>query len=118
MNSKYYFILFTIICSGFVFSQLNPKTNWGSVSEEEINFKEVPYEKEADAVILYESGEILVANRNWGNKIYKRIKILSEKGKDIANYDLVYFSLMGIESVLNLRAQTINFENGKKLLPP
>ena len=116
MNFKYSLILLMIICSGFVFSQLNPKTNWGSVSEEEINFKEVPYEKEADAVILYESGELLVASRNWGNKIYKRIKILSEKGKDIANYDLFYFTLMDIESVLNLRAQTINFENGKKVI--
>src|SRR5690606_11650818 len=82
------------------------------------DYKEVPYEKSADAVILYESGNLLVAYENWGNKIYKRIKILSEKGKELANYDLIYFTLYGYESISNLRAQTINFENGKKIITP
>ncbi|MBA5628510.1 DUF3857 domain-containing protein [Moheibacter lacus] len=113
------FLLLTLfIFPIFIQSQINPKTKWGDVSDAEINLKEVPFEKNADAVVLYESGDLTVAYQNWGNKIYKRIKILTEKGKEMADYDLIYFSLNDFESILSLNAQTINFENGKKEITP
>ncbi|MFA7687855.1 MAG: DUF3857 domain-containing protein [Moheibacter sp.] len=111
---KIYLLIFLSFLPFITIAQLNPKTKWGNVSQEEIDYKEVPFEKEANAVVLFETGDMLVAYQEWGNKIHKRIKILTEQGKEQANYEIVYFNYRNTESILNLRAQTINFENGKK----
>ncbi|MDD3458927.1 MAG: hypothetical protein PHO74_05575 [Weeksellaceae bacterium] len=54
-------LLFVFLGCSTAFAQLNPKTKWGNVSQEEFDYNEVPYEKDAAAVILYESGDMTIA---------------------------------------------------------
>lgn len=110
--------LYFLITPLLMLAQINPKSKWGDVSQAEIDFKQVPFEKDAGAVILYEEGEMLITYTEWGNKIHKRIKILTEKGKEQANFKIIYFTYHNRENIVNFRAQTINFENGKKEISP
>lgn len=95
-------------------AQLNPKTKWGNISQAEIDYKQVPFDPEASAVILYEGGEMVIAGSNNFKKIYRRIKILGEEGKKYANQELIYYAYNGREYIEEVKAQTINFENGKE----
>lgn len=93
-------------------SQANPNTRWGRVTEDEINYKQVPFEQEAAAVILYEEGETDLRH-SFDTKVYKRIKILNENGIEAANQFIQYYSYNNLEEIKNFRAQTINVVNGE-----
>jgi len=112
--------LLSLILSISLFSaigQINPKTKWGQVSQEEIDYKEVSFEKWAPAVILYEEGYTSIS-KSFQTHIYRRIKILSEKGIEAANQELVYYSYKALEGLGSIKAQTINIENGKPVIYP
>ena len=117
MNLKSIFLLLTVCTFILSQAQINPKTKWGDVSQAEIDYKEVTFEKDAPAVILYEEGSTNILGGLY-TKIYKRIKILNEKGIDAANQELMYFSYQSTESINNLKGQTINIENGKHTIYP
>lgn len=111
-----------LFCLIFLFSlclqaQLNPKTKWGDVSQAEINYKEVSFEKDAPAIILYEEGKTNISG-SFQTNIYRRIKILNEKGIESANQELIYYSYKALEGFGSIRAQTINIENGKPVIYP
>ena len=112
---KFYFLIPALILSISAFSQLNPKTKWGEVSQAEIDFKEVPYEKEAPAVILYEEGKTDISG-SFQTRVYRRIKILNEQGIEAANQEWTYYAYKGYESYGSIKAQTINIENGKPVI--
>jgi len=98
-------------------AQLNPNTKWGKVSQEEIDYKQVTFEKEAPAVVLYEEGKTTISGA-FRNSVYRRIKILDEKGIEFANQELPYYSFKNLEQFGNIKAQTINIENGKPVIHP
>ncbi len=102
-------LLFLAIISS---AQINPKTKWGDVSQAEIDYKTVSFEPEAGAVILFEEGKTMIGGVTE-TKIYKRIKILNERGIEAANQELIYYSENKKESIQNLKAQTLNIENGQ-----
>lgn len=107
--------LFLILFIFFVYelsAQINPKTRWGNVSQEEIDYKEVPFEKDAGAVVLYEEG-FMNMRFPIQTTVYRRIKILSEKGIEEANRSLHFQHKYKLQNINGLKAQTINFENGK-----
>lgn len=104
--------LLLIIFSITSFAQINPKTKWGDVTQAELDFKEVSFEKDAGAVILFEEGKTLIAGV-FHTKVYRRIKILNERGIEAANQELIYYSENKKEHIEGLKAQTINYENGK-----
>lgn len=89
---------------------------FGKVSEQEINLKEVSFEKDADAVILSEEGKIDLTPSNYYLTVKRRIKILTEKGIDEANIELSYYSKNKNESVSSIKANTINIENGQPVI--
>lgn len=96
-------------------SQTSSNTKWGKISELEINYKQVPFEPEAAAVILYEEGVTELKN-SFDTKIYKRIKILNENGIEAANQIIEYYSYKNLEEIKNFRAQTINIINGETVV--
>lgn len=102
------FLFLAIISS----AQINPKTKWGDVSQAEIDFKTVSFEPEAGAVILFEEGKTMIGGV-IETKIYKRIKILNERGIEAANQELVFYSENKKEAIQNIKAQTLNIENGQ-----
>ena len=109
---KTFYLLFCLLFVYEINAQLNPKTKWGDVSQAEWDYKEVPFEKEAGAVILYEEGHSTIAN-NFQTTIYRRIKILNEKGIEAANQEIMFYSEKNLELIRSIKAQTINLENGK-----
>ncbi len=115
MRTNLFFLL--IIFSITSFAQLNPKTKWGDVSQAEIDYKEVSFEKDAGAVIVYEEGKAVISG-SIQTHVYRRIKILNERGIEAANQQLIYYSHKAIEDIKNIKAQTINIENGKTITYP
>lgn len=114
---KTQFSLLLLFLSFTLLAQLNPRTKWGDVSQAEIDYKEVSFEQNAPAVILYEKGKTEVM-RSFQTYVYRRIKILNENGIEAANQEIMYYADKGLESIGSLKAQTINFENGKKIVLP
>lgn len=112
---KYCLSLIILLLSLTLQAQINTKTSWGEVSQDEISLKQVDFEKEADVVILYEKG-ISTISENFQTHFYRRVKILTEKGIDFANQELSYYHYKGIEKITDLKGQTINFENGKTII--
>lgn len=89
-----------------LFSQINPDTKWGKLSQVEIDYKEVTFEIDAPAVILFEEGRTSLTPNNVETNIYRRIKILKEKGIEAANQELLYYAYKSTEDINGLRAQT------------
>ncbi|MGB6082962.1 DUF3857 domain-containing protein [Moheibacter sp.] len=112
---KTYLLLITLFLSVTLLSQLNPKTKWGNLSTAEIDYKEVPFEKDAPAVILYEKGDMTIARLDNQNIIYKRIKILTEEGKNFANQEILYHDLYNFDEIRYVKAQSINIVDGKEV---
>ena len=110
-----FIFLFTFLIPFLAFSQLNPKTKWGNLSTAEIDYKEVLFEKDASAVILYEKGDMTIARLDNQNIIYKRIKILTEEGKKFANQEILYHDLYNFDEIRYVKAQSINIVDGKEV---
>lgn len=104
-------LLLILLCLPLL-AQLNSKTKWGQISQEEINYSQVPFEPEAGAVILYEEGKTKIYGM-FQTHVYRRIKILNERGIEAANQVVTYYSHKGIEKIGSLKAQTLNMENGE-----
>lgn len=125
------FVITIFLLPYLVNAQINPKTKWGDVSQAEIDYKEVSFEKNAGAVILYEAGitsvyegknynrrindrgRLLLTDILVEKKVYKRIKILNESELSMMNQQIKYISYQGTENIENIKAQTINVENGQ-----
>ena len=113
-------ILFTLLLSLYsflLFGQYPSSNKWGKVSEKEIEYKQVPFEKEAGAVILYEEGATTIVSF-FETQIYRRIKILDESGIEAANQAIRYYSHNKSQEIISFRAQTINTFNGKTEIIP
>ncbi len=100
----------SIPCSGQDFF---PK--WGDFSDDEITIEFCEFEPEAGAVILGDYGKMTINNAGFIELVRrKRIKILTDLEKGPADQTISYFSKDGLENVKKIRAQTINFIDGKK----
>src|SRR5690606_25306831 len=117
LTMKTYLLFLTFLFFTVLNAQLNSNTKWGKISQEELDYKQVTFEKEAPAVILYEEGKTTISGA-FRNSVYRRIKILDEKGIESANQELLYYSFKNLEQFGNIRAQTINIENGKPVIYP
>lgn len=90
--------------------------SFGKVDKTELEMKDCEYDKGAEAVVLFDVGEVY-CSLNFNalfNPIrtemsrHVRIKILNTKGSDQANVKIPYLSFRNIEDIKNLSAQTIN----------
>ena len=91
---------------------------FGKISEQEINLTQVPFEKNADAVILSEEGKMDLTSSNYYLTVKRRIKILTDKGLDEANIQLNYYSKNRNESISGIKGGTINIVNGVEQMTP
>lgn len=101
-------IIFSIHHS-ILFSQ---SMKWGKVSNEEKEFKECTYEKDAPAIVLFKNASV-EATSYVTFKIHIRMKILNKSGFEYSNIQLPFLSADYYENIENLKAQTINIlDNG------
>jgi Domain of Unknown Function with PDB structure (DUF3857)/Transglutaminase-like superfamily len=88
---------------------------FGKVEKSELDLKECDFDKDAEAVVLFDVGE-LFCSVNLSSDVYTefqhhvRIKILKDKGLEQANIHIPYLSSKGIQNIKNLSAQTYNLD--------
>lgn len=97
----------TIFCLAITVTGKTQASDYGAFTQEEKLLKQVSFDKEADAVILFD-----VANASY-NEAYNliierriRIKILKEKGINNANIEIPFYTQNGFETITGIRGVT------------
>jgi hypothetical protein len=86
---------------------------FGKVDKADLEMKACDFEKDANAEILFDKGEVYFDSQyNIIFERHRRIKIFNDNGKDEANIRLSYISANHSEFITGLQAETINLENG------
>ena len=95
----------TVLCALGVFdARVAIAEDWLPVSPEELQMTGEPQAPGASAVYLYR--QVDRDDAQYEERVYARIKILSDAGLNYANVEIPY--LQGIESVGSIRARTIH----------
>jgi hypothetical protein len=112
------FILCMLFLCASVFAQKDVPA-FGKVEKADLEMKECAFDKDADAMVLFDVGEVF-CNLNLTSAMsvplttalarHVRIKIFTEKGLNRANIKIRYRSEHGIEDITNISAQTINLD--------
>jgi hypothetical protein len=114
--------LFRLACLLFFLYLFSPATvnaqrtpsKWGKVSAEEKALKEVPYDKQAHAVVIAETGILQYAGNDFAIQRHSRIKILDKEGIEEANITIPYYKKGRFQRISSVKAQTLEIqENGK-----
>jgi hypothetical protein len=81
------FLVILLVCSFQVVAQ-----EWGEISDKELAMTGIAEDPEADAVVLFDIGKIIITP-DWNTVFtrHKRIKILTEKGKNYANIEIPFW---------------------------
>ncbi len=110
-------ILLTISFLGY--AQKNYSTEFGKITQYEMDMKEYPQDPDAEAVVFYDLGDYFFQgdDNSGGFKLYMtrktKIKILKEAGTAYANFEIPYYTGdQDWESVYRINATTYNMEGG------
>jgi Domain of Unknown Function with PDB structure (DUF3857) len=99
--------------------------SYGKVTQADLDLKQCDFEKDANAEVLFDKGVInlvpdqkVIDGRFVNNPLiamdrHKRIKIFNDFAKGFGNVRIPYYSYLGKVVISNLRAETINVNNGK-----
>ncbi len=104
--NKFFTVVF-LLTTSFTYAQ---NVKMGKFSDEEINFKQVSYEPDAGAVVLWEEGESQFFSGLLETTYLFRVKILSDAGKEHADVRVRYY--LGdnkTENIFSVKAQITNF---------
>jgi len=113
---KKFFFLFTIVFFNHFFGQAQD-FSYGVITREELDLKECPFDKDANAVVLMDEAKSDYDDE--GHLItdhHVKIKILKEKGFDAANVEIYYYRKDDFEDILKLQAMIINADATGKLV--
>lgn len=107
---KCVFVILIFFLLGTAFGQ---KVKMGVFTQEEINLREVSFEKNADAVILWEQGQSRFNGNLLETSIYVRMKILKESGKSRGTLSIpFYVGEERTENINGIKASVVNFASG------
>jgi hypothetical protein len=116
MKKLFIAVLFLSTAPFLSIAQNETKT-YGKIDISDLELKECAFEKDANAMVLFDKGEIyfneqfdIIMNR------HKRVKIFNEKGKDEANIRIEFYSAYRYEDLYDIDAQTINLRDGKPVI--
>jgi hypothetical protein len=85
--------------------------SFGSVQKTELEMKECDFDKNAEAMVLFDKGQLDYIIGNGIDLIrHVRIKILNEKGKNNADVHLMYHSWKDDERIEDISAQVYNLD--------
>ncbi|RLZ12272.1 DUF3857 domain-containing protein [Faecalibacter macacae] len=111
MNFKQFFcLIFLISISSFAQKSLS---GFPTLTAQQLELKSVSFEKDAQAVILDETGYMNVFRGGYQLTVKRRIKILDEKAFDYGNIELSYYAKNNTEKITRISAQTINNNSGE-----
>jgi hypothetical protein len=109
------------ISVSLIYSQA-PKVKFGKVSDEELNMKQYEKDTSADAVILFDSGELKFFYNNFENpkhfqfefKRFLRIKVFNKNGLSYGTQEiLLRKGMSNRETIRSFKGFVYNLENGK-----
>jgi len=87
---------------------------YGKIDQADLEMKACDFEKDANAEILINKGELYYDQTfHIVKDCHTRIKIFNDKGKDAANIHLVFYNMNREEYITGLQAETINLTDGK-----
>ncbi|MBC7849769.1 MAG: DUF3857 domain-containing protein [Chitinophagaceae bacterium] len=101
-----------LLCTMVSYAQKPVKIpEWGNVNKDDLLMKECEFDKDAEAVVLFDVGE-LVCDISLNIQLERRvrIKILKEDGLSQANIKLLYEHYKNGEDISKLAAQTYNLD--------
>ncbi|MCK5074786.1 MAG: DUF3857 domain-containing protein [Calditrichia bacterium] len=109
------FKLLVVLMLGLFFISAFAEEKWGKVSKEILQQETFSEDPEAEAIILFDIGEmniVLIDNMFWlEKKIHKRIKVITEDGKKHATVRIPFYYE---DKIRGLEAQVF-LPNGKKI---
>ena len=117
MKINYYLPLFVTLFTTLTFAQKS-LSGFDKLTPYQLELSHVPFDKEATAVILDESGYLDIINGGYSLVTKRRIKILDEKAIDEGNIDLSFYADKNIENIKSVKAQSINLVNGEYVSTP
>lgn len=85
----------------------------GNIDTADLKLTTCDFEKDANAMVLFDRGKIVFTMFGNAMERHRRIKVLNDKGKEQGNIKIEYHNLYGVDHIVNIEAQTINLENGK-----
>lgn len=106
-----------LFISTTVFTQKKPKEipDFGKIEKSDLEMKECSLDKEAEAYKLLDIGEV---SYERGKNFFRmrinhrvRIKILKEKGIDLANVKVLFYSKEGYETIKDINGVTYNLQD-------
>lgn len=87
---------------------------FGKIEKADLELKECEFDKKADAVVLFDVGELYCDINSLGISMslekHVRIKILKDKGRSHADIKLRYYGYRNTQQIKNLSAQTYNLD--------
>ncbi|MCJ8210878.1 DUF3857 domain-containing protein [Mucilaginibacter sp. RS28] len=117
---RYFALLFAAVIAHAASAQTPPKAPnpvkiFGKVDKSELELKNCEFEKDANAMVLFEKGDLYYDNNfNIIMEYHERIKVFNDNGKDVANIKINYYGGNRLESISDIQAQTYNL-NGDKI---
>jgi len=122
MKTQVTSLLFLMIISLQAWAQKS-QPGFGKVDKADMEMKDCPFDKGADALVLIDYGNIYYDRGTVGYSIFKtvyerrtRIKILKEKGISQADIEIPYYTHNNEERVLKLNANTYNLDETGKII--
>jgi hypothetical protein len=117
---KILILLSTCLCSFFVNAQVNrPNVKFGTVKEADFATNVYSIDSNAQAVVLYDFGEVSYEGNNAGYfnvvyKYHKRVRLLNKNSFDLATIEIPLYKRGNEEDKLEkLQAVTYNLIDGK-----
>lgn len=112
--------LFTLLLLCAVSTTLRAQTvpqaqAYGKVDQADLEMKECDFEKDANAEVLINKGDVYFSADLLAitNEVHKRIKIFNDNGNKEADIHIPYFTGGHLQFISGLEAETINLVDGK-----
>jgi len=118
MKLKSTLLLITLSLSWGSLHAQKSLSGFSKLTPEQLSITEVPFEKEAQAVILDEEGFLDLSEGGYQRITKRRIKILDEQAIDVGNISIAYYAKDKLQLVSNIKAQSINLVNGEYVSTP
>ncbi len=83
---------------------------FGIIDTADLKMTQCDFEKDANAMVLFDKGVVTYKYGKIRMERQKRIKILNEKGKDEANIRIDYYGVHADEQISDVMAETVNLD--------
>ena len=115
--------LFFLLATSLQLLAQKGQPGFGKIDKADLEMKDCPFDKGADALVLIDYGNIFYDRGTVGFSAFKtvyerrtRIKILKEKGIAQADIEIPYYTHNNEERVLKLNANTYNLDETGKII--